>query len=217
LGVGGSPWSLLGKAAYKLIEPAEGADSLKLDLRLDRGKAVSGKVFDPDGKPATGVVAHGLTPESFRSLALTDGSFTAVALEPKHPRGVVFIDTARKLAGAIRLRGDERGSPVVKLQAWSAVTGRVVDADGKPCPGIRMKLLALHPYLNSGYYPAIEWIEAKTDATGRFRLDVPIGNMSKLLRPYRNGKGLQTIKELPDLNVQPGEVREVGDIAVRFQ
>jgi RNA polymerase sigma factor (sigma-70 family) len=210
--------SLYGKAAYKVIEPAEGTESLKVVLRFERGLSVSGTVVGPDAKPAPGVVAHGLETVRFRPRTLADASFTAVALDPRRPRLVTFVDAARKLAGATRLRGDEKEPPVVKLQPWAAITGRVVDGAGKPFPGVLLKQIARHPTTDSNYHWAGRDAEAMTDAAGRFRLDVPFGGAAaQLIVPSHDGKTLGLIRGLPNLNLAPGEIRDVGDIAVKAE
>jgi RNA polymerase sigma factor (sigma-70 family) len=210
--------SLHGKAAYKVIEPAEGTESLKVVLQFERGRSVSGTVVGPDAKPAPGVVAHGLETVRLRPMTLADASFTAVALDPRRPRLVAFVDTARKLAGATRLGGDEKEPQVVKLQPWSAITGRVVDGAGKPFPGVLLQQIARHSIVDSNYYSAIKDIEATTDAAGRFRLDVPFGGgVAQLIVPSHDGKTLGLFRGLPGLDLAPGEVREVGDIALRAE
>jgi RNA polymerase sigma factor (sigma-70 family) len=211
--------SLYGKAAYKVIEPAEGTESLKVVLQFEHGRSVSGTVVGPDGKPAPGVVAHGLETVRFRPRTLADASFTAVALDPRRPRVVTFVDTARKLAGATRLRGDEKEPPVVKLQPWAAITGRVVDGAGKPFSGVLLEqMTARHANTDYNYQWAIRDAEATTDAAGRFRLDVPFGGgVAQLLVPSHDGKALGLIRGLPNLDLSPGEVREVGDIALKSE
>jgi RNA polymerase sigma factor (sigma-70 family) len=209
---------LYGKAAYKVIEPAEGTESLKVVLQFERGRSVSGTVVGPDAKPAPGVVAHGLETVRFRPRTLAGASFRAVALDPRRPRLVAFVDAARKLAGATRLRGDEKEPPVVKLQPWAAISGRVVDGAGKPFPGVLLKQMARHASVDSNYHWVVRDVEATTDAAGRFRLDVPFGGgIAQLLVPSHDGKNLGSIRGLPNLDLAPGEVREVGDVTLKSE
>jgi RNA polymerase sigma factor (sigma-70 family) len=205
--------SLYGKAAYKVIEPAEGTESLKVVLQFERGRSVSGTVVGPDSKPAPGVVAHGLETVRFRPVTLEGASFTAVALDSRRPRVLAFLDTARKLAGATRLGGDEKEPPVVKLQPWAAITGRIVDGAGKPFPGVLLQQVARRASVDTNYEWAIRNVEATTDAAGRFRLDVPFGgDVAQLIVPSYEGKPLRILRVLPGLDLAPGEVRQVGDI-----
>jgi RNA polymerase sigma factor (sigma-70 family) len=205
--------SLYNQSAYKIIDPAEGADTMRLELQFDPGRSVSGKVVGPDGKPAAGVVAHGLTAAYSRPETLPDGSFTASALDSALPRTLVFVDGERKLSGAVRLTGDEKTPPVVKLQAWAVVTGCIVDADGKPRPGIEVSQFVTEGDLNSLYRSAVQGIEARTDATGRFRLDVPFGGVEFRLSLARKGSFIPFAGNPGAIKVPPGETKELGDIA----
>jgi hypothetical protein len=207
--------SLRGQSAYKIIDPPEGSESLKLELQFDPGRSVSGKVVDADGKPATGIVAHGLTAAFSGAELLKDGAFTALGLDPSHPRTVVFADAARKLSGAVRLGGDEKAPPIVKLQNWAAVTGRVVDTDGNPCPGVRVSHGVAEVDVYAYYRMAVREIEAITGMDGAFRLDIPLGGIEFRLAFQRKGQILEATNASDALKVLPGETKHLGDITIK--
>lgn len=108
--------SLYGQSAYKIIEPAKDIDTIHLEMQFDPGKTVSGKVIDPDGKPAAGVVAQGLEDVYCFPRALKYGKFTVLALDPSRPRTVTFEDEFSKLSATVQLTGEEKQPLVVKLQ-----------------------------------------------------------------------------------------------------
>jgi RNA polymerase sigma factor (sigma-70 family) len=203
-------------SAYQIIEPAEGAAPLELELQLDPGKAVSGKVVDRDGKPAAGVMAFGLDSAYFRPLTkLKDGAFTAVALDPERPRLAAFVDIDRKQSAAILLTGNEKEPLVIELRAWAEATGRVVDPDGKPCPGLHVYRTATEgPYAFLGVVTPS--FGDKTDAAGRFRLDIPFADLTMAIRFFRDGGPVvETSGPVPELKLHPGETRDLGDITVK--
>ncbi len=206
------------QSAYKVIDPAEGTDALKLELQYDPGKSTSGKVLDPAGSPAAGVEAYGLEIRPYEPRALKDGAFTATGLDPDRPRVVAFVDPERRLAGAVRLTGDEKEPPVVRLRPWGAVTGRVLDADGKPCAGVGVKPNLTGGDLHDGYRYLTAGTGATTDADGRFRLDVPFGGVAFRLDVFRDGRPLRPAG--PPFEVRgfaQGESRALPDIVVKTE
>jgi RNA polymerase sigma factor (sigma-70 family) len=185
------------------IEPDEKKPaSLKYGVEVDSGLSKSGSVVDADGKPLAGVVVFGLTaiPDPARGTIprpsrfgppppsrLKTASFTAVGLNPKEPRHLVFLHPEKKLGKVLLIRGDEKGPLLVKLEALGAVSGRVLTENGKPAVGL--VVISTLPTRFAYYrdYPiellttqrfakrrgsSIHWLPepVKTDAEGKFRL-----------------------------------------------
>jgi hypothetical protein len=196
--------------AYRVIRPAAGDSGLAADFALDPGRSRSGRVVDPEGRPVTGAVPYNLYPLEGRARPLPGAEFTAAGLDSARPRRLVFFypterHPGRKLGATVVLRGDEPEPVVVKLRPLAAVTGRVLDADGRPVAGARM-----HPsfpekdltILNNltGFHDR----PTETDAAGRFRLDaLPAGVELHIITPHRY---------TPKMTLKPGEVRDLGDL-----
>ncbi len=204
--------SLIGQSAYKIIDPAEGDETLKVELKFDSGNAASGTVFDADGKPAEGVMAYGLTAIYDSPTKLKKGAFTAIALDPKHPRTIAFVDQDRKLAGAAQINGPEKEAAVVKLKPWAAATGQIVDSDKKPIAEVEVSLVVLVDDANAHYLSAVYDIKATTDAEGKFRIDVPFGDVPFDLTFMRKGAYLQAEKARINRIVAPGKTIDVGKL-----
>src|SRR5262249_40059963 len=102
---------LAGFHAYRLLEPAEGAEKMTADLQLDPGRAVAGQVVGPDGKPFPGATAAGLTSVYAVSAALPGAGFTAEALLPGEARTVAFVHPGKQLAGTVVVRDKDRETP----------------------------------------------------------------------------------------------------------
>src|SRR5262249_51727848 len=66
--------------AYRVIEPALGMESLRVDFQLDPGKKITGKVVGPDGQPCTGVTISGLAGTLEEPTTLSGDTFTVQAL-----------------------------------------------------------------------------------------------------------------------------------------
>jgi RNA polymerase sigma factor (sigma-70 family) len=204
--------TLHGKSAYKIISPAEDADSIAVELQFDPAKSITGKVVDLDGQPAAGVMAYGLSAVFSRPEKLKDGSFTAIAVEPANPRIVTFVDGARKLAGAVKLSGNEKEPVVVQLRKWAALTGRVVDVDGQPCAKAGVFYAISERGINSGYRVAGGTNEVKTGADGRFRLDIQFAGAAFRLGLQHQGKFAEVDKKLTEFKIEPGETKDLGDL-----
>jgi hypothetical protein len=112
------------------------------------------------------------------------------------------------------IRGDEKEPVTIRLQEWAVVTGRLVDAEGKPLGGIRMQWR--YPSLPApGMRPAAP--APTSDADGRFRLEGLLPGPAfriTLSDSTRKGTGLSAAA-LRGMSLKPGEVRDLGDIPVK--
>jgi RNA polymerase sigma factor (sigma-70 family) len=206
---------LLGTNAFKVIEPPDGAEPLTVNFALDPGKSVTGRIEDADGKPAAGAMVAGLGPTWVRVERSADATFTAVALDPDHPRNIAAIHPQRKLAGVAQLRGDEK-EPVVRLKPWGAVTGVVQDADGKPLAGVALRLSFLDRTVAGAADAAQMRLESIiTDKDGKFRLDVPFGGQEFRIALTHGVQRLDAGKQLDKLSVKPGEAKDLGAVKTK--
>jgi RNA polymerase sigma factor (sigma-70 family) len=120
--------------AYRLIDARTG-NTTTCDFTVDPGRSLPLVVRDAKGKPLT-VRVLGLTPgaDDF-GQELTAGRGTIAALGPGERRRLYARATDRPLAGHLTLRGDETGPITLRLRPTSVLTGRLLDADGRPLAG----------------------------------------------------------------------------------
>jgi hypothetical protein len=219
---------------YRVIDSTKTDKPLVFDIELDTGRKLKGTLLGPDGKPVTGATAHGLnynhgnlglgyTPSQEDRL-LKKAAFTVLRLQAGTPRTVSFVHKERKLVGYVVLSGKEKGRITVRLQPWGVVTGRLVDADGKPLPAdTRIRVGWRYRSLPApGMRPADP--VATSDAEGRFRLEglLPGPKFGLVLTPGKaKGKGegpgkvqVASPEALKGLSLDPGEVKDLGDIRV---
>src|SRR5262249_1487982 len=139
-------------------------------------------------------------------------TFTAAVLDPGTPRTVAFLHKERKLIGHVVLRG-EKGPLVVRLQRWGVLAGRLVDGEGKPLAGVRLRL-GCAPLPAPGLGPLEE--EVRADQDGRFRVGGLVPGLKHRLTLTAAGKGvtLSAGPALEGLSAPAGEVRELGDVRV---
>jgi hypothetical protein len=221
--------------AFAEINPKLGDEPVKVKFVLDAGGIVKGTLLDPDGKPLTGVLAAGLRDDWFLgpSQPLKTADFTAMGLHPERPRLLGFVHSERKLAGSVVVRGNEKTSLLVKLQPWATVSGRLLDADGKPLanakltftevpvrqPGQPMALdIGLHVISRFAGQPDLS---PRTDEQGRFRVErlIPGLKYNLALLDDRGAFRFEQIKweglVFSGLIVKAGEAKELGDVKLQ--
>ncbi len=212
---------LMPQTISRLDIPA-GARTFHQDIVLDPGRTVEGTILDPEGKPLPGVQVYGLenlggwserpgADSTFQVVALPSPTLDAKA-QPQPARSLVFLHMARKLAGWMDLKADERGPVRVLLQPWASAVGQVVDADGKPRADVTLLVQARRPRLGGGqieHQPK----SVRTGADGRFRVEgLAPGLPYELIFWAAPGQG--TDRKLAIEPNRPGETRDLGVIAI---
>ena len=213
LGVGGIDLHLWGHNACRIIDPTPDAQSLKCDFFFDRGRTRMGSVLDPEGKPLTGVRVRGLAALG-DAETLAGSSFKAIALNPAQPRTIFLIHKKRKLMGRIRLSGDEKEPVTVRLQPCVVLTGRVLDENGKPSPGV---LVRVSYRLNTGrglVEDAAGDQPIQTDAGGRFRVEGIFPDLKFGLDLRKGSDFFSTDEKYQELTVSAG-TKDLGDIIAK--
>jgi hypothetical protein len=188
---------------------------------------LTGKLIGPDGKAVTGATAYGLPSDAsllYRDdrdaplvhEVLKSDAFTAVGLYPKEPRTISFGHMERKLVGYRVVDGTEKAPVIVNLERWGALSGQVIDAEGKPVAGA---ILRLHyPELPR---PGLLWrdLEFRSDAQGRFRVECLLPGKEHSLSIVGDAKRSITpaaAEKLTKLSVPAGAVKDLGDIRVKI-
>jgi RNA polymerase sigma factor (sigma-70 family) len=213
-------FELHGVNAYRVLDVPEKAPSLTCDIQIDPGRSVSGTVLGPDGKPLAGALVKGLTAVWPKPTPLKTPAFTVVALEARESRQLLFVHLGRKLAGARVVGPDDKGGVTVTLEPWGALTGRVLDEDGRPLAGARINLSFPHPMF---FEPVTWWVPplgevVKTDREGRFRGEGLTPGLTFRLSAARDTSFLP-LAGTPDgmrtLSVRPGQTLDLGDLQVK--
>jgi RNA polymerase sigma factor (sigma-70 family) len=216
--------------------------SLHHDIALEPARAVPGTVIGPDGKPLAGTHAAGLgaprvailadpSRDMPRSQGLKTAEFTVQGLSPNGSRTLVFFYPEKKLGKVLKVRGDEAGPLTVRLDETGAATGRVVDARGRPWPGVSVSVQVSYNPEDAKDLPATDLfqsgigrlLEAKvtTDRAGKFRVEGLVPGLPYLIQgSVRNRNGdpflLFTWGNLPGLAAEPGKTKSLGDVPTEF-
>jgi RNA polymerase sigma factor (sigma-70 family) len=208
---------------YCVLDPRPSDREQSFDVPLTRGRDLEVRLLGPDDKPVRGATAYGHTfdagasrPDALRGTpvrqeTLKTDTLTALGLCPGEPRTLSFLHKERKLVGHLVVNGTEKGPVTVRLQSWGVLTGRLVDAQGKPVAGIRVK--AWHGMPRPGMWPSGEaGGEVPTDKDGRFRLEYLDPALKRELQISGATVSVPTV--LKGLTVPPGETKNLGDIRV---
>jgi RNA polymerase sigma factor (sigma-70 family) len=218
------------------IDPSENdPKSLTRDIVLEPAPSLAGTVTDPDGQPLEGARTAGLPPipQLFRDIPkMNAASFTVGGVRPGEPRALFFLHPEKKLARLARLRGDEKGPLTIRLEPLGALSGRVVDADGRPWAGLKVSArynigaieaarLAAKDFFDLPWdllyqYPAWDKLinrEATTAADGRFRIDDLVPGLEyDLAAKAGEGEGGVPVVTRVQLAVESGKAKDVGDL-----
>jgi hypothetical protein len=210
--------SRLFPTSMKEINPAEGAETVHVDIELDPGAKVHLRVVDPRGKPVAGVKAAGRRDRGrYDDEAQARAEFDVMTLGPGEDRVVVLVHEGRKLGRAIHVKeGDDRDGPVVvTLEPSATVTGRIVDHDGDPVSGATIECYAkqLVPGFPIQLLPMLA-----SGPDGRFTVaNVATGCGYTLVvqeaRPALEFGRLGFARR--DVTVRPGETTDLGEIPLQ--
>jgi RNA polymerase sigma factor (sigma-70 family) len=197
-------------------------------IALVPGTTRTGNVTGPDDKPLAGALAAGLanfpqhgaifTPGApLKGTPLKTASFTVSGLNPRVRRTVVFLHPEKRLGKLQAVPGDEAGALTVRLEPLGAMTGRIVDPDGRPVGDLPVRIILsgqastdkdLREIAVSDLRPALE-VTGKTDRDGKFRADGLIPGL-----PYDmiTGEPGERPAFVPGIRVESGKVKDLGDV-----
>lgn len=201
--------------SMKEINPAEGTETVHLDIALDPGAKVRLRVVDPRGKPVTGVKTGGrrdrgryeIEPEAHAEIDV-------VTLGPGEDRIAWLVHEERNLGRVIHVKeGDDRDGPVVvTLEPSATITGRIVDPDGNPVSGATIR-----PWLKPQASFSLSLPQIASGSDGRFTVpDVPTGCEYSLVAESRAGLSQRRVA-FKDAAVRAGETTDVGEMRVKQQ
>jgi hypothetical protein len=195
----------------KEIIPPANAGTVHVDLQVTTGPSVRLTVVDPEGNPIAGLETNGRSGRSsYDRDEMAKPESEATNLMPAEERIVLVRHEGRKLGKVVTVKtGDDASGPVVvKLAPLAAITGRVVDSDGNPVVGARVR----PDVLPSGDF-SLHLAEVMTTSDGRFRVpDAPTGCDYGLAVETNGSIKGRMFAYHPKAAVKPGETTDVGEI-----
>jgi RNA polymerase sigma factor (sigma-70 family) len=194
--------------ALAKIDPAKGVDSAKRDVTLDPGWTFTGTVLGPDGKPLAGARSVGVT-DAWGREGMKTAEFTVREFSPRRPRDILFQHPEKGLVGVVRPPKENGGPVTVRMEPGAVVTGRLVDADGRPRAGVKLEaLFRLKGDLRPWPWHRYPLGPIKTDREGRFRFEA-------LLAGYEFGLFDGKDELYFASTLRSGQTKDLGDVRLR--
>ncbi len=192
------------------ITPANGVDSIKRDVALDRGWTYKGTVFGPDGHPLAGARSFSLIEQGkWEPEGMKSAEFEVREFNPRRSRELLFQHLEKSLIG-IAPRPEYDGDTIaVLMQPGAVVTGRLFDANGQPKAGVELTVgfrSRERPVWQS-YSPD----RIKTDRQGRFRVEALLPDNEYRLS-YSVTAGLQQGALYFGERLHSGQTMDLGDV-----
>ena len=192
--------------AFEVISPENSTEMCQCDFPLTPGPEPVVTILDSEGKPLSGALVSGIPPADVvregwwqsREKAV----FRVTGLSDHRIRKLLVHHEGRRLAGSLAVRDSERGPLVVQLYPWCAVTGRLVDRDGRPRPGVMLS------YQHSWHFPR----DVMTDAEGRFSFEGLVPGLEYIVKVVPADADASAPRVGEAHLLQPGEVKSLGDI-----
>ncbi len=202
------------------------------DMALRPARSLAGSVIGPDGKPVSGACAAGLHAvwQYGRGAEKLQGNSIRISgLTPKDERVVVFLHPEKKLAKVQKVTAEDQEPLTVRLEPTGTLAGRVLDAEGRPWAGVKVRaayrVQDLEQARTAGKddeglpwellfdYPAWDKVinrEATTDKDGKFHLDGLVPGLKYDLGV--NDGTPQDVIRRESLSVEPGRDNDLGDL-----
>lgn len=140
-------------------------------IKLKRGHPISGQVLTPDGTPASGVVLYAAwqMPEylNMPPHAVTDKDGRYKFRVPSRDGYRLFLFPPDAVAVSLPIRKGYGEHPPIKLEAGTAIGGRVLDANGEPLADVVVQGNGSDSVYTGFPNPMVR---VKTDAAGRYSL-----------------------------------------------
>jgi hypothetical protein len=197
--------------AFTAIAPGAGADAIVCDLALTPGPEPIVTILGPDGRPIAGARASGIPPADIARegwwQSREKARFLVTGLTGRRIRVMLFQHEHRRLAGSLAVRDSEPGPLVVRLRPWGTVSGRLIDNNGRPRPGV---VLSCHGPSSANRSANHIPHDVTTDGEGRFSLEGLVPGQEYGLKVAASDGPDSRVGDLHSL--EPGEAKALGDV-----
>ena len=221
--------------AWVRIDPSEkDPKSTQFEIALEPVKSITVQALDPQGKPLSGYFVAGLSGISIslpKELNLHETpSFRIRGVDPDRPRTLAIIHPEKRLGKVLTVRDNQQGPLQVQLEPLGAVTGRVVDGEGRPQSGLQLRatasfdvkdenLLPMYSKLPLGLRQHRMDLPTRTDNAGKFHLDgwLPGIKYFLLVSESDTKAKRRVVLRLTDLTVESGKTKDLGDLKINTE
>jgi hypothetical protein len=197
--------------------PDATAREVILNIQLDPGQTLSGRVLDPEGRALPGARVAGDVHWSYGSALRTE-EFRVRKYSPKEARTLLFYHPERKLAAMRIVEGPQEEPIVVRLQPCGTLVGRLLDTRGQPLADVFVNQARGYSAETEqagrgiclpedfGYVPNRE---------GRFRIE-GLAPGAKYSLEVADKNGTRRKQLTSNLTLEPGQMVDLDDVTVEF-
>jgi RNA polymerase sigma factor (sigma-70 family) len=222
----------MGGPAYRIIDPGEKPETLKMELKLTKGRNVSGAfVSDKEGETGLGQQA----PIRYAAWKRVDEEeeddddaprvfinnradiFKANSLVPDQRYLFIFYQPDKKRAGYAEVKEKGMDTLNVRLLPWATAQGRVLSVDGRPVAGATVQVVQRDNKQLSALDMGPLAKPGTCDDKGQFQLEGLVPGLTFELMVRLPGK-----KDEPGYTqaiaggaFKPGEARNIGVVTVK--
>jgi RNA polymerase sigma factor (sigma-70 family) len=202
----------------KMLQIKPGTEIVEQNIVVELAAALPVKTQDANGLPLAGTLATGISSAEWDIPAwIENDSCAAYELEPGKARLMVFYAPAKKLAGTLALKGDEKGAAVVKLGPAGAVKGRLVGEDGNALVGVVVNIYFRERQAEEMHLHIHRAKLVETDADGKFQIDEVIPGLKLKWQFKRGTRTFEPLMKVDGRSVQAGAVLDVGEVELKLQ
>jgi hypothetical protein len=180
------------------INPNVNTQSMRLDLQLQPAGHVEGLLVGADGKPVDNVECIGLSGLP-KVDVIKGGSFAVLTMNGQSDRDLCFRQAERNLGRIYHLPANAQGLLRIELYGYGTITGRLVDAAGKPITDTFVPISG-----PAGMSP-ITFPYGFTNKEGAFRLGL-------LPEVKYTWQGYQLANDPGELELEPNETKDLGNL-----
>jgi RNA polymerase sigma factor (sigma-70 family) len=201
----------------KVLDIKPGTAVVEQDILFEPAASLSLLMRDAAGKPLAGVLAAGITPQTWYS-PITCKTDTCTVSEPHSgkARQLVFLEPNRKLAAVLTLTGDEKPETPVTLRPAGSIKGRLIGGNGEPLASVTVDLNYKSRVAEAMHRTVHQTRQVVTGPDGSFVLDPVIPGLPFELSLNRQRKRYSVVEQdTSDLTVGPGEAKDLGKLVVK--
>jgi hypothetical protein len=203
-----------GCQALEPITPESTAKTYRCDLSIVPAPEPIVRILDPDGQPLAGAIVSGtLSLDLSRECwwqSRQHGVFRVTGLIHHRIRNLAIHHEGRRLAGTLAVRDAEPGPLVARLRPWGTVSGRLVDRDGRPRPGVVLSYQ--DSYHGRRFFAQAFPKDVTTDSSGRFTFVGLVPDQEYAIKLVPEDVYAPTVTVSWPHAVEPGETKELGDV-----
>jgi RNA polymerase sigma factor (sigma-70 family) len=201
------------------IEAPAGKNLVLPGILLESGRMQHIRMVGPDGKPVTGTKVLCLQSGSLAGEDVPGDELTFIHANPGKAESIIAWKAGRSLGAVVDLKGDEPDPVRLVLQPTGAVTGRLVDEDGKPRAGV--DLAVNQRFMSRGSSNGCERFGPETTGPdGRFRIKNLVPGLTYYVEVVKWGEINFSLRAEGYLHktrwtLKPGEVQDWGDVQAK--